>query len=118
MSQNTSAVIFASGIDISAYLGNLVKYASRVFLLKLGNTNSWLDNVCWNNTCADIVVELCLVHNEDKSFEGVVLEGGLARHNFPYADLPAFIDPIKTNECGWRGRACDFNAPGVEAQVL
>ena len=54
MSQNTSAVIFASGIDISAYLGNLVKYASRVFLLKLGNTNSRLDNVCWNNTCADM----------------------------------------------------------------
>ena len=25
--------------------------------------------------------------------------GGLARHNFPYADLPAFIDPKKTNEC-------------------
>ena len=25
--------------------------------------------------------------------------GGLAQHNFPYADLPAFIDPIKTNEC-------------------
>ena len=74
MSQIVSAVICASGIDVLAYLGILVNHASRVFLLKLGNTNSRLDNVCWNNTCADIVVELCLVHNEDKSFEGVVLE--------------------------------------------
>ena len=44
--QNASAAICASGIDVSAYLGNLVKYASRVFLLKLGNTNSRLDNDC------------------------------------------------------------------------
>ena len=46
VSQNAATVICASGIDVSAYLGNLVKYASRVFLLKLGNTNCRLDNVC------------------------------------------------------------------------
>ena len=23
----------------------------------------------------------------------------VSRYNFPYADLPAFIDPTKTNEC-------------------
>ena len=54
MSQNASAVIFVSGIDVSAYLGKLVKYASRVFLLKLANRNFRLDNVCWNDTCADM----------------------------------------------------------------
>ena len=54
MSQNASAVICVSGIDVSAYLGNLVKYASTVFLIKLGNTNSKLDNVCWNDACADM----------------------------------------------------------------
>ena len=55
--------------------------------------------------------------------------GGLARHNFPYADLPAFIDPIETNKCvslppvislarGWpfgvcvaRGGACPTSFP-------
>ena len=26
------------------------------------------------------------------------IPGGVAQHNFPYADLPAFIDPIKTKE--------------------
>ena len=49
-----STVICVSGIDVSAYLGKLVKYASRVFLIKLGNTNSRLDNVCLNNPCADL----------------------------------------------------------------
>ena len=54
VSQIVSAVICASGIDVLAYLEILVKYASRVFLLKLGNTNSRLDNVCWNYTSADM----------------------------------------------------------------
>ena len=31
------------------------------------------------------------------NYLGETVQGGLALHNFPYADLPAFIDPIKTN---------------------
>ena len=54
VSQNASAVICASGIDVQAYLENLVKYASMVFLIKLGNTNSRLDNVCLNDSCTDM----------------------------------------------------------------
>ena len=54
MSQKAFTVICASGIDFPAYLETLVKYASSVFLLKLGNTNSRLDNVCLNDACADM----------------------------------------------------------------
>ena len=49
---------------------------------------------------------LCRVARPGQVFK--LSRGGLARHNFPYADLPAFIAaampraaqlPIKTNEC-------------------